>query len=125
MNLILLWQTFIWPGINSATLLIAAGWAAVKWIPALIPKAQRALAVGDIVATLPERFDKAERADAAKLAAITALSGEVSTLRIEMETAKEDILAIKHEVKHNGGTSMKDALARVEAAVKPTTEGEP
>lgn len=117
----------VWPIVTTVGTVLAATWAVIQaW-----PYIRRTFAVTDIVASLPEQLAELKAADALKLAAIaevkSSLDQHIEATRLgsaEWNEMKGDLRQliltaeeVRHEVKHNGGSSMKDAVARIESAV--------
>lgn len=118
---------FLWPIASTVGTLAAAGWALLQAWPFI----RRTFAVTDIVSKLPEQIAELKAGDEVKLAAIAevkstldqhiAATADAAQRWLEREQGIDKLLAdvaeVKHEVKHNGGTSIKDAVARIESAV--------
>lgn len=79
------------------------GWHGNFW--AWLVRAVRAV---DVVLSIPERMARNEQL----LAEHLAVAGPQVELLDQMA---RDLGVVVHEVKHNGGSSMKDAVARIEA----------
>jgi glycerol kinase len=85
-------------GIGAAATALAA---ILRWI-------RRAIRAVDVIMSIPDRMSRNEQL----LDAHLAVAAPQSDLLAQMAA---DLGVVVHEVKHNGGSSMKDALARVEA----------
>ncbi len=129
---------FAWPIVTTIGTIIACVWGVVQAWPAI----RRVFRITDIIVALPEQLndlkastvevkEELARTEAAKLAAIAGVKFALDTHIAETRDgtkswyAMKDDLAkliapiedIHHEVKHNGGTSIKDAVARIERTV--------
>lgn len=118
---------FLWPILSTLGTVVAAVWAVVQAWPFI----RRTFAVTDIVASLPEQLAELRASDQVKLAAIAevkaTLDSHIAATRLgteewnEMKDGLKTLLVnqekVIHEVQHNGGTSIKDAVARIESAV--------
>lgn len=68
----------------------------------------RAIRAVDVVLSIPERMTRNEELLAEHL--------KVAAPQVELlDQMARDLGVVVHEVKHNGGSSMKDAVARIEA----------
>lgn len=117
--LLAVWS-FIWPIISTVGGIIVFIYSiSLAW-----PFVRRTVAVTDIVATLPEAIAEVKSTIAEvkstldthitdSKAATSEWNGMKGDLHQLILTAEE----VRHEVKHNGGTSIKDAVARIETAV--------
>lgn len=76
---------------------------------------RRAIRAVDVVLSIPERTDRVEMilVEHIRIAAPQVeLLGQIAT---DLGVVVPQIADVHHEVKHNGGSSMKDAVARIEA----------
>ena len=76
---------------------------------------RRAIRAVDVVLSIPERTDRVEmiivehiRLTAPQVELLEQIAGDLGVV-------VPQIADVHHEVKHNGGSSMKDAVARIEA----------
>lgn len=120
------WAVF-WPIASTIGTIVAFLWAVVKSWPLI----KRTFGIVDIVTSLPEQLAELKAADAVKLAAIQEVKATLDAHIVDTAAATirwsrredgidsllRDMAEVKHEVKHNGGSSIKDAVARIEDQV--------
>lgn len=139
-NVVGLWE-FLWPIISTIVAIIGGGWALIKAWPTL----RRAFDVSDTVATLPEligglkkdvaaiktQTDSLEEKSDRKEQKLGAIEGDLAKLvqRYDEHLEENKLIAEEwlqwrsmqdtmfNELTHNGGSSLKDAIARLELKV--------
>lgn len=132
-----LWDV-IWPVISFFLAAATAVFAVVKawpWVRSFVKTV-------DVVSTLPSRLDGLEKANSAKLELLVDLKSDLTKVKEELEThvtsasadvawwnsmkpmmerlvpmtegIQQTLVDVHHEVRPNDGSSMKDAVARIE-----------
>lgn len=76
---------------------------------------RRAIRAVDVVLSIPERTDRVELILVEHIRSAAPQVELLEQIATDLGVVVPQIADVHHEVKHNGGSSMKDAVARIEA----------